>query len=358
LSWSVRIDPLAFIQAGKVINEAIEAKHIPGAVLLVAVRDQVYHLEAYGQKSVKPVVANMTTDTIFDLASLTKPFATAISVMQLIEQGQLRLWDTLPNFFSDITDPEKMGINVESLLLHVSGLVQDNPEEDYSQGIDVAIKHILDEPLNCNPWTVFNYSDLGYILLAEIVHKVSGKPINEYAHDNIYEVMGLKDTGYLPPKEKLGRIAPTTYRDDHWLQGEVNDPRAALLGGVAGHAGLFSTAADLLEIVNRLLYAEYNKVLSKMAVKKMLTPVTLPGGGGLRGLGWDMQTVYSSNQGDLFLRGFGHTGYTGTSVWVDLDNEVTIILLTNAVHPSGAAGGAIALRSLVASVIAAGVEQS
>jgi uncharacterized protein YbbC (DUF1343 family)/CubicO group peptidase (beta-lactamase class C family) len=355
------------------IDEAVEAeiakKQLPGAVVLVGKDGKVVWRRAYGNRALEPQAEAMTPDTVFDLASLTKVVATATSVMILVERGKVRLGDAVARYIPEFADAGKKTITVEQLLTHRSGLIADNPIEDYQQGVEKAWENVWKlAPLN-EAGAKFIYSDVNYIVLGEIVRRAGGKPLDEFAAENIFRPLGMKDTGFKPAASLQARVAPTERRGggeaEHWMRGEVHDPRAYLLGGVAGHAGLFSTADDLALYCQMILNGgEYGgvRVLSKLGVSRMTEPRASGGNGGdgeWRGLGWDVATRFSANRGDLFTyRSFGHTGFTGTSIWIDPVRETFVVFLSNRVHPKLATkqpADVTSLRGRVSSIVASSI---
>ncbi|HYR90854.1 MAG TPA: exo-beta-N-acetylmuramidase NamZ domain-containing protein [Terriglobia bacterium] len=351
------------------IRDAVETeiahKQLPGAVVLVARQGKVVWRRAYGQRALEPRTEPMTVDTIFDLASLTKVVATATSVMILVERGQVRLGDPVARYIPEFAEMGKRNITVEQLMTHRSGFMPDNDIKDYEQGPQKAFENIWRLAPIAEAGSRFIYSDINYIVLAELVRRVSGKPLDEFASDNIFRPLGMKDTGFKPAARLQPRMAPTEKRGEHWMRGEVHDPRAYLLGGVAGHAGVFSTADDLAVYCQMILgRGEYHgvRVLSPMGVARM-TEARASGGnasdGNARGLGWDVATGYSSNRGDLFPVGsFGHTGFTGTSIWIDPASETFVIFLSNRVHPRvdpKQPADVNSLRGRIASIVAASI---
>jgi uncharacterized protein YbbC (DUF1343 family)/CubicO group peptidase (beta-lactamase class C family) len=337
------------------VEQAIARKHLPGAVVLVLHRGQVVYRKAFGQRAKEPSAETMTVDTVFDLASVTKPVATATSVMLLVEQGKLRLTDPVARHLPAFAAKGKDKITVEHLLLHTSGLIADNPVADYKDGRAKALERIWQlEPLAA-PGERFLYSDVNYILLGELVERLAGVPLDEFAKKNVFTPLGLTATGFKPDKALRARAAPTEKAGDHWLRGEVHDPRSRLLGGVAGHAGLFSTADDLAVFARMLLDGGVyrgKRILSARTVEWMTAARPVPGG--LRAYGWDVRTRFSSNRGELFPSGrsFGHTGFTGTSLWLDPDSATAVIFLSNRVHPDGK-GNVTRVRGQVATLAAA-----
>lgn len=351
------------------IDEAVAAeiakKQLPGAVVLVGRQGKVVWRRAYGNRAVEPQAEPMTADTIFDLASLTKVVATATSVMILVERGQVRLGDPVARYIPEFAAMGKRNITVEQLMTHRSGFPPDNDLTDYEQGPDKAFQNIWNLAPIAEAGSRFIYSDVNYIVLAELVRRVAGKPLDEFAAENIFRPLGMKDTGFKPAASLQPRIAPTEEREGHWMRGEVHDPRAYLLGGVAGHAGVFSTADDLAIYCQMILgHGQYRgaRVLSPLGVIRM-TEARASGGnasdGNARGLGWDVMTGYSSNRGDLFpLGSFGHTGFTGGSIWIDPASETFVVFLSNRVHPRidpRLPADVNSLRGRIASIVAASI---
>lgn len=346
-------------RADRLIEEAVERGEMPGAVLLVGGSEGTVYRKAYGNRAVEPDEVPMTTDTIFDLASLSKVVGCATSVMMLIEQGRLNLSDRVSRHIPAFGEAGKEDVTVEDLLLHRGGLAPANPASHYEDGPERALEVIHAMEPAYAPGTRFRYSDLGYIVLGELVRVIDGRPLDAFAREEIFEPMDMRDTAYNPPASWKDRIAPTERREGRWMVGEVHDPRAYLLGGVAGHAGLFSTADDLATWCRMILkYGTHDgrRILSEMAVREMIRQRCLPEGHGCRGYGFDINTGYSSARGNLFEAGstFGHTGFTGTMFWIDPHHDAFMILLTNRVHPDGT-GKVIDLRRRVATVVAAAI---
>jgi len=333
-----------------IMQEAVAKGNIPGAVALVGHNGRIVYRKAFGWRSLEPAREVMTVDTIFDLASLTKCIATATAMTQLIERGQVRLNDPVAAYLPAFAQNGKENMTVRELMTHFSGLSPDLDLKSPWQGRDAAFAMAMQEKPDLPPGTRFIYSDVNFEILGFLIEKVSGMPLNEYASAHIFAPLGMRDTRFLPPPDWIARIAPTQYDEQgNMLRGIVHDPTARRMGGVAGHAGLFSTADDLAKYAQALLSG--NKILSRPAVEKMTTPQQPATAASLRGLGWDIDSPFSSNRGDLLPVGsFGHTGFTGTSLWIDPVTDTYIILLTNAVHPHGK-GSAISLRSRVADAV-------
>jgi uncharacterized protein YbbC (DUF1343 family)/CubicO group peptidase (beta-lactamase class C family) len=369
----VSAEKLAAID-GEVVRE-IEQHHLPGAVVLVARKGQVVWRKAYGARAVQPSREIMTTDTIFDVASLTKIVATATSIMILVERGKISLSDPLSNYIPEIKGEGRERITLELLLTHRSGYAPDFDLKDRWTGYDEAMKRLVREPLRNPPGARFVYSDINYIALGEVVHRVSGLTLDQFARRNIFVPLGMRDTGFRPNTKLRRRIAPTEKRRgqlsylgdrpqasevdaDKWLRGEVHDPTSYRMNGVAGHAGLFSTADDLAIYCQMILNGgEYKgvRILGPLTVAEMTRPRLVSEDGWTRGLGWDINTSFSTNRGDFFpLGSFGHTGFTGTSLWIDPASQMCVIFLSNRVHPDGK-GDVASLRGRVASIAAGAV---
>ncbi len=350
------VSPLDAIDGA--VQAAIERGELPGAVVLVLHQDEVVFRKAYGQRARQPEPTLMTEDTVFDLASLTKPIVTALGLWLLVEEGKLDVRDSLARHIPAFARKETEAITLEQMLLHTSGFIADNPLEDYQHGADEAWRRLHALNPKTPPGSRFTYSDVNYLLLGEVVAKVAGMPLDEFARKRIFEPLGMKETGYRPQGELKRRAAPTEKRDGHWLVGEVHDPRAATLDGVAGHAGLFSTADDLAIFVRMLLADGKHQgraFLRPETLRRYTAPheVDTAKGKGLRTCGWDMATSYSANRGELFPKGisYGHTGFTGTSLWLDPQSRTAVVFLSNRVHPDGK-GNVTRLRGGVATITA------
>lgn len=332
------IDDTSVERLTQTLNLAIASGDTPGAVLWVEHGNECKHW-AQGDRATQPARESMTEDTIFDAASLTKVVATLPSIMLLIEREQVKLdapvKDYLPEFASKV-------ITVKHLLTHTSGLPAGIPKDltnlDW-KGYDAGIRHACACTSDTAPGTAFRYSDVNFILLGEIVHRVSGRSLDAFAKDEIFAPLKMSSTTFKPDTSLLQRIAPTE-NDEHGklLRGVVHDPTSRRMGGVAGHAGLFSTAGDLARYARLMLRGEVEGVrLFKPETLRLLqtaqTPGTLPE---RRALGWDIDTKYSRPRGLVYPVGsFGHTGFTGTAMWMDPSSDSFYVLLTTRLHPDG-----------------------
>ena len=337
-----------------IVEKAIEDHQIPGAVLLVWHDGDVVYEKAIGNRSLEPRREPMTVDTIFDIASLTKVVATTPAVMQLAQQGKIKFNDPVAKYIPEFAQNGKDEITIRGLLTHFSGLRDDVDLQPAWEGKDAALKLAYAEKPIYPPGAKFVYSDTNFIVLATLVERVSEMPFDQYCQKNIFGPLGMTHTRFVPPSAWLPKIAPTEYDEQgKMLDGVVHDPRARRMGGVAGHAGVFSTAEDLAKFGEFVMNG--GPILSSEMIEKMTTPQQPPTAQVLRGFGWDIDSPYSSNRGELLPVGsFGHTGFTGTSMWIDPTTRTFIILLTNAVHPRG--GNAIALRTKVATAVAAALQ--
>jgi len=405
---SVGMNAAKLIQIDALVEADIAAKKLPGAVVIVGHKGKIVFRKAYGNRSLVPTVEKMTVDTIFDAASLTKPVATATSIMLLVEQGQLRLNDTIGMYIPDIDEQQAKRVTIQQLLTHTSGY---RPDFDLGEkwtgrvGFAAALKK---EKLRNPPGTRFVYSDINFEILGELVSRISGQRSEDFA-ENLFRAAGMIDTRFINFEPKgisanreifpvdelapalLNRIAPTenvrgqnSYlgsifegdqaSGDRMLRGQVHDPTAFRMGGIAGHAGLFSTADDLARYSQMLLNGGVapagngngsrratgsdGRILSARAVAKMMAPYVVSESGDARGLGWDIYTSFSQNRGDLFPFGsFGHTGFTGTGLWIDRVSQTFVVFLSNRVHPDGK-GDVTPLRAKISTVVAAAVEDT
>jgi uncharacterized protein YbbC (DUF1343 family)/CubicO group peptidase (beta-lactamase class C family) len=337
------------------IEEAVKAGQIPGAVCLIGQPGKVLHFKAYGSRALVPAKEAMTLDTIFDAASLTKVVATTSSVMKLFEEGKIRLNDKVTTYLPGFQNG-KSDITVRHLLTHFSGMRPDLDLQPEWSGYETGVnKAMVDKPV-AQPGERMIYSDINFILLGEIVRKVSGRPLDEYARTEVFQPLGMKESTFNPPAAWRDRIAPTEMVKGKVLRGVVHDETTRYMGGVAGHAGLFTTARDLARFATFLLNLgelDGKRVVSPLTVRKFTEPQTPPHQATLRGLGWDIDSPFSGNRGELFPIGsFGHTGFTGTSLWVDPSTKTFVILLANSVHPNRRPA-ITSLRGKVATIAAA-----
>jgi CubicO group peptidase (beta-lactamase class C family) len=319
------------------VAEGLRREWMPGCVVMVGHQGKIVFHKAYGNKQVQPETIAMTTDTVFDMASITKPIATATSVMKLVELGKINIDETVAHYIPEFAANGKDEITVRQLLIHQGGLLPDNALSDYNDGVAKAIERIYALGTRVEPGTTFMYTDVGFIVLAKLVERVSGKNVHQFSQEFLFKPLGMQETGYNPPAALRKRAATTQQREGRWMRGEVHDPRAYRLDGIAGHAGLFSTSSDLARFAQMLLgqgtYQD-NQVLAVETVALMTKPNIVSSG--LRGLGWDIRTGYSYNRGDLLTdQAFGHGGFTGTTFWVDPGQELFVIFLSNRVHPDG-----------------------
>jgi uncharacterized protein YbbC (DUF1343 family)/CubicO group peptidase (beta-lactamase class C family) len=380
-------------QIDALIEKDIAAKKLPGAVVVVGHKGKIVYRKAYGNRSLVPTVEKMTVDTIFDVASLTKPIATATSIMILVERGDLRLNDTIGKFIPEIEDEAAKRVTIQQLLTHTSGYRPDFDLGEKWTGRDGMLAALYKEKLRNPPGTRFVYSDIGFIVLGEIANRIGGKSLLGYSGENIFNKVGASQTSFWQafqdtrgthiayPKElgdKLKLTAPTenikgqnNYLGSRFvgseeegnkiLRGQVHDPTSFRMGGIAGHAGLFSTADDLARYCQMILNGgvlDGRRILSAQTVARMTAPYVVSEDGATRGLGWDMNTSFSQNRGEFFpLGSFGHTGFTGTSVWIDRVSQTFVVFLSNRVHPDGK-GDVTPLRARVATVVASAIEDT
>jgi len=336
------------------IERAIAAGKAPGAVVRLESGGTVYQ-KSYGAKSVEPVLLPMTDDTIFDSASLTKVIATAPAIMLLAERDKLRLDDKVDHWITNFKAHGKGAVTIRHLLTHTSGLRPSLSSKPTWSGLAKAIDLAKEERLTAQPGTKFRYSDINFILLGEIVQLASGQLLDEFTSKHIYQRLGMRDTGFLPPFEQRSRVAPTERMDGEILHGIVHDPTARRMDGVAGHAGLFTTAADLSRFAQMMLNGgklNGRRIFKSETVQLMTSVHTPKGMKAKRGLGWDIDSPYSSPRGNHFkIGGYGHTGWTGGSLWIDPATRTIVILMTSRTHPDGK-GNVIALRREVATLAA------
>lgn len=321
-------DTAVLKEIDRTIEQAIAEKKLPGGVFHLERNGEVYE-KAYGNRALVPSVEPMTADTVFDAASLTKVAATTPAIWLLIERGKIGLDDPVQKYIPELPWPD---MTIRHLLTHTSGLRPDLDLKDPWSGYDTAMKLILQEKLITKPGFAFKYSDINFELLGDIVQRVSGEPLDQFVKDEIYKPLRMNDSGFRPT---ASNIAPTEMTEGMMLRGVVHDPTARRMGGVAGHAGLFTTAHDLA-IYCRMLLRGGSPVLSPNTVK-MMTSVQSPENLAVRRTGGlDLDSGYSRPRGDVFPIGsYGHTGFTGTAFWIDPYSKTFYIFLANSVHPDG-----------------------
>ncbi len=337
LAFPAESHPLDFSAVDQAALDAVNAGNIPGAVILVGQGDRILYRKAFGFKSLLPSKEPMTTDTLFDLASLTKVMATTPAIFLLREQGRLELDTPLGNYLKEFNGREHRGLTIRRILTHTAGFPALPPHEAMHQGFPEAVRTLATGGLEYSPGAGFRYSDTGFILLGELVRHMSGEPLDRFVSQHLFGPLGMRDSTFNPGPRLRSRIAPTEALDGKLLRGQVHDGNARLLGGVAGHAGLFSTADDLARFCRMLISEgrwQGRQILKPLTVKAMLSPLTL--GEVTRALGWDMASPLSRTMGPFFPPGsVGHTGFTGTALWVDPASRSYLIILTNRVHPYG-----------------------
>lgn len=327
-----------FEKVDSIIEEAISDSAFPGGVLLVSKDGKILHEKAYGNYTYDHNSQRMKLSTIFDLASVSKVVGTTTAVMMLYDQGKMDLDDKVTKYLPGFGNNGKENITIRNLLLHNSGLAPFKKYYDLYSTADEVINDIMNLTPEQEPGSKYVYSDLGMITLQKVMEKISGKSLDKYLNDNLFKPMGMNSTMYNPPANLKNNCAPTEYDDFYrmrQLQGEVHDERAYMLNGVAGHAGLFSTAPDLAKFLQMILNkGEYNgKQFIKPETVELFTKKQSEQS--TRGLGWDTKSPEGSSAGQYFsILSWGHTGYTGTSVWTDPELESFVILLTNRVYPT------------------------
>ncbi len=363
---ALSIEPIESLESRirRAVELSIMEKNIPGAVVIVGHRDKLVFAGAFGERAQVPEREAMTRDTLFDLASLTKPVATATAVMLLVESGKLSLTDPIARVLPEFDRCDKGRITIEQLLRHRSGLIADNPLDDYLHGPEEAWKRLADLTPQSAPDVRFVYSDVNFLILGRVVERVSGVPLDTFVRENLYRPLGMKSISFrrrdaagrlVDAEGEISRFAPTEPVDGLMRRGRVHDPRSDRLDGVAGHAGLFGTADDLAIFAQFLLDEGKSSdgvvVLKPETVRAMISPGDTPAKQ-RRGLGWDIDTPYSSPRGRVFgPTSFGHTGFTGTSLWIDPETRTYVILLTSRLHPDGKASSPTNLRSRIATIV-------
>ncbi|KPH87870.1 beta-lactamase [Komagataeibacter intermedius AF2] len=339
------------------LRQAVTQGEAPGAVCAIGHNQQIVHRAVYGRRTVIPRPEPMTWGTVFDMASLTKPVITAPCVMQLWEQGLFGLDDPVSRYLPQFAAAGKSAITIRHLLTHYSGLPPDLDLEHPWQGREAAFRLAMGVAPSQPPGSGFIYSDINFITLGFLVEKLSGMTLDAYATRFILTPLGMRQSCFQPPETWRPRIAPTQPDENgHMLRGQVHDPSARRMGGVAGHAGLFSNADDMCLYAQALLDRRAGRPsaypLQPHTLMLMTTAQQPDGKSDLRGLGWDIATHYSSVRGDRFPAGsFGHTGFTGTSLWLDPGSDSYVLILTSRLHPAGH-GNVVRLRHDVATAAA------
>lgn len=328
-------EPLA--AAERAVQAALADGRPLGAVLWIEREGEVFH-RAWGRRSIEPAIEPALPDTVYDIASLTKP-VTAVLAMRLVEAGALSLDDPLRRWWPALAaGPD---VTLRHLLTHTSGLPASLPLDQPWQGGDAALELALAQPASHAPGSFFRYSDVGFILLGALIERAGASPLDRLATEQVLRPLRMTETRYRPLESlPLERIAPTEIDDGRPLRGVVHDPTARRMGGVAGHAGLFGTAADLARFARMVLGGgalDGARVLSAASIERMTSVQTLPGLPARRGLGWDIDSPYSRPRGKIWPAGrsFGHTGFTGCAMWIDPGSRSFYVVLSNRVHPRG-----------------------
>lgn len=347
-------------EIGDIVDREVAVGHIPGAVVLVGQHGKVVYRAAFGALALLPKATPMRPNAIFDLASLTKVIATTTAVMQLTEAGRIRLDKSASVYWPAFGNAGKSAITVRQLLTHTSGLRPDLNLADSWCGETATLARVAQERPIHPPGERFLYSDINFIVLGELVRRVSGEPLDVFTERHVFAPLGMADTTFHPAPANRRRIVPTDREAGTLRWGVVQDPTAYRMGGVAGHAGLFSTADDLAKFAQMLLRrgkGAGRTILRADTVAEMTSPMELPGGV-RRGLGWDVASPYATGIDTAFgPNSFGHTGYTGTMLWIDPADQTFLVLLTSRLHPNGA-GDAKPVREQIARLVGAMARQS
>jgi CubicO group peptidase (beta-lactamase class C family) len=364
----IRPDLLPNIAA--LVEKSIADGNYPGAVILASHHGHIFYRGVFGNRRIMPDVAPMRFDTIFDLASLTKVVATTPAIMQLVESGKINLDAPVAFYWPAFGNKGKGRITVRELLTHTSGLSPDLPDTNGEIiGAAETLQQIEDLKPQAVPGTVFVYSDINFIVLGHLIEKITRENLAHYTQEHIFKMLGMKDTAYLPQASLRDRIAPSEIIHNKLRWGEVNDPGTYAMNGISGAAGVFSDAGDLglyLQCLldnGRITHAtgkdgkkSSRYLLGPLSILKMTTPQTAPDMTDLRGLGWDLDSRFV-NRGILFpVSSYGHTGWTGTAVWVDPITQTWIVILTSRTHPTPLANNKIIQdRRAIADIIAGSI---
>lgn len=343
-------------QITQIVENEIKIGNLHGAVVVVGIKGSIVYRQAFGNRAVVPQQEEMTVDTIFDIASLTKVVATTTAIMQLSEAGKLDLHRLVANYWPAFANNGKSTITIADLLTHYSSLPPDLPTTIRYAGYEAAMRAIEETEPTKTAGSNFVYSDIDFAVLGELVRLVSGQPLDAYCARHIFSPLQMRRTGFLPPASMMSRIAPTDFEDGQLIRGQVQDPMARRMGGVSGHAGLFSTVDDLSRFAQMLLNGgafHGRRILSRDSVKIMTNVQSPLGQASLRGFGWDIDSPYSTTLAPSFsTSSFGHTGYTGTALWIDPTSSTFLIILTNRLHPDGQ-GSARSLQRRIATLVGA-----
>jgi len=336
-----RMTPRTFRPLVNLVRARIADGLIPGAVVAIGRSSRLVFQAALGRRALEPRREKITATTIFDLASLTKVMVTAPLLVERAVRGEISLLDPLSRHLPETRGTEVGAIPLHMLLTHTAGFVPDNPMEDYAGTKARLLAAIAREPLASPPGTKFDYSDVGYVLLQFVLERRAGTRLDRLADRELFLPLRFRDTRYGVPEKKRKRTAPTTFERGRWLRGRVHDPRARsrALAGVAGHAGIFGTAREVARFCEMILLKgrwRGRRILAEETVRAMTTDQCGGNIGARRGFGFDIESPYSSPRGLRFSRhSFGHTGWTGVSLWIDAENDAYVVLLTNAIHPDG-----------------------
>jgi len=323
------------------LRNAAKGGVVPGAVAFVGRVSGVVHRIAAGSRSLVPRRERMTLATIFDLASLAKVMVTAPLIVEAGVRGELSVLDPIGRHLSETRGTNIGRLPLHLLLTHTAGFVADNPMEDYRGGKSALYAAIAREPLAAAPGTKFIYSDVGYVLLQGVLERRFGMQLDALAEERIFRPLGFRDTRYGTRVRDRSRVAPTMKVRGAWLRGRVHDPRTRTkaLGGVAGHAGIFGTGEEVARFASMILAGGVDRgrrIVSEAAIRAMTTNQASGPAGVRRGFGFDIESPYSAPRGALFSRdSFGHTGWTGVSMWIDPVCDGYLVLLTNSIHPNG-----------------------
>lgn len=355
LACAAGLDAAARLQLGQVVDAQIAAGRIPGAVVVMGDSGRVLYREAFGQRALAPAVEAMTLDTEFDLASLTKVIATTTAVLQLSETGRLRLDAPVAQYWPAFAGNGKEAVTVRQLLAHTSGLRADLPARPVRAGRDGVLSAIAAEHLLSQPGERVTYSDLNFVVLGELVQRVTHQSFGRYCHSHVFAPLGMRDTVFLPDTLRAARSAPTTADLAGMRRGRVHDPTASWMGGISGNAGLFATADDLARFAQMMLNGGRSgstRILQPQSIAALAAAASPLSAVPWRGLGWELAAPLVSNRDRLPPIGaIGHTGYTGTGIWIDMASRQFVVILTNRVHPDDQ-GDARPVRAQVLAVLA------